>query len=98
MYIAKQGEDKSNKVVWEGNPEGFIRSITPEEFDEFPVLRGIALYEDTYFNSQQIAGLIEELKKLQVKFSDQKDKDELESLISFASTVELQEHLVFVGD
>lgn len=98
MYVIKQKEDSSDKVVWEGNPEGFIRSITSNKKNKSPLLRGIALYEDTYFNSQQTKDLVNELNNIKEKISDQKEKKELESLITFAQTVDIQEHLVFIGD
>lgn len=98
MYLAKQTEDQSNKSTWDGDPEGFIRSIKPDEFNQYPLLRGVALYEDTYFNFQQVKDLIIELENLRKKFSDEQDKEDMASLIDFAKTVDMQEHLVFVGD
>lgn len=98
MHLIKQNEDQSDKVVWQGDPEGFIRSVKPEEFAEFPLLRGIALYEDTYFNSQQIKDIIAELENFKKKFSKEKDRKDLDDFIEFAKTVDMQQHLVFVGD
>ncbi|MES2436606.1 MAG: hypothetical protein V4519_01215 [Patescibacteria group bacterium] len=101
MYIKKQLEDGGNKIIWKGNvsfPEKMINIISKIDTRIYPLLKGIASYEDTYFNSQQTKDLIEELQSFKDSLTDEKDKEEIESLVKFAKDIDMQEHLVFVGD
>lgn len=101
MHVQKQNEDGTNQIVWEGNypyPEKLLDQIGSLNPSDGTLLRGIAPYEDTYFNSQQTKNLIDELEQLKDALNDSGDRRAIESLIKFAGTVELQEHLVFIGD
>lgn len=101
MHVRKQSENGTNSVVWKEDypyPEKFLDQIEPATANSYPLLRDIAPYENTYFNSQQTKSLIGELEHLKMAITDSEDKKALEGLIEFARTVELQEHLVFIGD
>lgn len=96
MYAIKQSENKEKKI-WDGNPEGFVRLVQTLVKTDYPLLSGIALYEDTYFNHQQIPMFITELKRLLIIIKPE-DKNEVQNFIDFASAVELGEHLIVIGD
>lgn len=101
MYVTKKSEHEISKNLstWKGNPEGLIRAvISLNDSNKYPLLNGVALYEDTYFNTQQTKELINELKKLRMVLAEQEGLDEINELTKFAETVELGEFLYFCGD
>ena len=99
MHVTKRTEHEISKDIsmWKGDPEPLVRSvILSKEKDKYHLLRGIALYENTYFNSQQIKEFINELKEFSKELG-QEGRTEIESLIKFAETIELGDFLYFSG-
>ena len=94
MYVKKINEKNENILTWEGNPEQIVRSAQSENIGV--LLQGVDLYQDTYFNTKQLAMLRSELVALSSKFTDA-EKD-VTSLLNFISKVTIEEYLVFVGD
>lgn len=73
MYVAKKQENSKDKIVWDGNPESLVRTITASKSGKYPLLRGIALYEATFFNSQQVKELVSELEAFKQTLSCKED-------------------------
>lgn len=96
MYTKIINEKNEDLSVWEGNPESLVRTVY--ERDDSPFLKGIGLYEDTYFNSSQIRTVKQELLNL-LDVLDSKDaKSDISSLLAYIDKIEMGEYVVFVGD
>lgn len=73
--------------------------LIEERRQEFPLLRGVDAYTDTYFSYIQMRDLFMELADLAQTFED-KTRDTLEALIDMAQKGSEQPHhyLIFIGD
>ena len=98
MYIEHIDENSKRIRIWEGDPEPLAHTVAAEEFrDTYPLLSGIELYQDTYFNTRQIERLIKELQRF--KKEVQPDAHEqVNSLIDFSEKIDTHQYLRFVGD
>ena len=98
MYLDHVDENNKRIRVWRGDPEPLVRvAIDKKFYAKYPLLNGIELYQDTYFNTRQTERLIEELRR----FADElepKAKKSIDDLIGFLQENELHHYFRFVGD
>ena len=98
MYVEHTDEQGKRLRIWEGHPESLMHTFIEEKFrDDYPLLNGIELYQDTYFNTKQISRLIEELRRFKGEL-DLQVHDEVDSLIDFSKKIDMHGYLRFVGD
>ena len=73
--------------------------VIEERRQEFPLLRGIDPYSDTYFNGFQMRDLFMELAELAQTYEGE-TRDTLEALIDLAQRGSENPHyyLIFIGD
>ena len=65
---------------------------------EYPWIATINPYGDTVFNQIQIPLVIADLKKLIERTYDLKLQEDLRTVLSFLSKVDLHEYIRFIGD
>jgi len=98
MFLEYVDADKNRIRLWGGDPEPLVRVAVKKEFrDDYPLLNGIELYQDTYFNTKQTERLIGELRRFREEV-EPRAREVIDGLIGFLKEREIHHYFRFVGD
>ena len=109
MHLEYCDESLNRISTWDQFPDSLIRSIHElnAESDndiKLPLLNGVGLYQDTFFNTRQLKMILTELELFKKITENKEAQSVADSLIEYINTVDLDDvenmgiYLRFVGD